>query len=58
MTVLDRDELEACERRNIVSGRDMKWIARHEREIVAGAEGILDDFNGILDGWRTRSEAE
>ena len=58
LTVLDRDELESCERRNIVSGRDMKWIARHEREIVAGAEGILDDFNRILDGWRTLSEAE
>ncbi len=58
LTVLDRDELETCERRNIVSGRDMKWIARNEREIVAGVEEILDEFNGILDGWRSRSAAE
>ena len=58
LTVLDRDELTSCERRNLVSGRDMEWIARQEREIVAGVEGILDAFNGILDGARRRSAAD
>ena len=58
LTVLDRDELESCERRNVVDRRDREWIARHEREIIAGAEEILDDFNGILERALHRSTAE
>ena len=55
LTVLDRDELDAYALSDGLSGREMEWVARHERAIADNVDEILDDFDGILAMVRTGS---
>ncbi len=48
LAVLDRDELEAFERRGALRRQDSDWIASQERVIVDHVDEILADFDDLL----------
>ena len=48
MTILDRDEVEACALKGVIGARDLTWIARQEQEIVENWRQIISDFDLFL----------
>jgi protein associated with RNAse G/E len=45
LTVLDRDELEACAAKGTVDEEDLAWIAHHEEEIRESWKEIISSLN-------------
>ena len=45
ITVLDRDELEACVAKGLVDEEDLAWIAHHEKEIRKSWKNIISLIN-------------
>ena len=48
MTILDRDELEACAEKGVIGEGDLAWIALHEQKIKESWRQILFDFDLLL----------
>ena len=48
ITILDRDEVQQCEAAGLIGEVELKWIARHEQEIVGNWHQIIADFNQLL----------
>jgi predicted RNA-binding protein associated with RNAse of E/G family len=49
LTILDRDEVEACAAIGVLGEQDLAWIARQEREIIENWSQIISDFD-LLQG--------
>ena len=47
ITVLDRDELEACAAKGLVDERDLSWIAHYEEAIEKGWKEIILSLQGF-----------
>jgi Protein of unknown function (DUF402) len=45
ITVLDRDELEACSEKGLVDEKDLAWIACHEKQIKKSWKEIISFLN-------------
>jgi predicted RNA-binding protein associated with RNAse of E/G family len=48
LTILDRDEVEACAGKGVIGEKELVRIARQEKEIVANWKSIISDFNRLL----------
>ena len=48
MTILDRNEVEACAANGVVGDQDLAWIARQEQEITENCREILSDFDRVI----------
>lgn len=48
LTILDRDEVEACAANGVVGEQDLAWIARHEQEITENWREIISDFDRVI----------
>lgn len=48
VTILDRDEVEACALKGVIGDKELAWIARQELEIVRNWKHIIFDFNLLL----------
>ena len=48
ITILDRDEVQQCAAVGLIGEMELKWIARHEQEIVGNWQQIIADFNHLL----------
>jgi hypothetical protein len=48
MTILDRDELEACAEKGVIGEAELVWIARQEQEINENWRQIISDFALLL----------
>ena len=48
MTILDRDEVEACAEKGVIGERELMWIAQQEQEIIEKWKRIISDFNLLL----------
>lgn len=44
LTVLDREEVEACTTEGLIGEEDLVWIAQQEREITNNVRQIISDF--------------
>ena len=55
ITVLDRDELEACAAQGLLNEKDLAWIAHHENEIKRNWKEIVSFLN-LTDFWRPLGE--
>ena len=49
MTVLDREQLEACRASGAIGGGDLAWIARQEDYVVRNATRIIKELDGLLE---------
>ncbi len=45
LSVLDRDEVEACLTKGVIGKQDLAWIALQEREIIENWRQIISDFD-------------
>jgi hypothetical protein len=48
MTILDRDEVEACAAKKVIGEKELTWIAQQEQEILENWRQIISDFNIFL----------
>jgi predicted RNA-binding protein associated with RNAse of E/G family len=48
ITILDRDEVEECEMKGVIGEKELRWIARQEKEITENWKRIISDFNFLL----------
>ena len=48
MTILDRDELEACAEKGVIGEGEQTWIAQQEQEINENWRQIISDFDRLL----------
>ncbi len=48
VTVLYREELEACREAGGVGNGDLKWIALQEQEVIRNVGGIIGDLDALL----------
>lgn len=48
MTILDRDEVEACAVKGVIGKIELTWIAQQEQEIMLNWRQIILDFNQLL----------
>jgi len=48
MTILDRDELEACTEKGVIGEGDLAWIALHEQKINESWRQIIADLDLLL----------
>jgi predicted RNA-binding protein associated with RNAse of E/G family len=48
ITILDRDEVEACAANGMVGEQDLAWIARQEQEIMENWRKIISDFDHLI----------
>lgn len=47
LTILDRDEVEACAAKGVIGEQDLAWIARQEQEITKNWRQIISDFDRL-----------
>ncbi len=48
ITILDRDEVEACAADGVLGEQDLAWINRQEQEIIANWRQIISDFDRLI----------
>ena len=48
ITILDRDEVEACAVKGVIGESELMWIAQQEQEIIKNWKRIVSDFNLLL----------
>ena len=48
ITILDRDEVEACAADGVLGEQDLTWIARQEQEITENWRDIISDFDRVI----------
>jgi hypothetical protein len=48
ITILDRDEVEACASQGVIAEGELIWIARQEQEITSNWRQIISDFEQRL----------
>jgi protein associated with RNAse G/E len=48
ITILDRDEVEACAVKKVIGEKELTWIAQQEQEILENWRQIISDFNILL----------
>lgn len=58
LTILDRDELEACAQEGKIGEQDLAWIAQQEKLITENGNRIITDFDRLWDSLGARRKSD